>query len=351
MYTSKFQLELRNLYRQNLQVQQLIALVFMAATSLETERWMVLEELLKYIRHVMDDVASGRVQLDFSSEETTPTEIMEALGAIERVRPVFNAETLITFGDIERLEINISDCARIPNDLGELHPNYCKMVALYTYLAHVVLRIKDCYVQYRECGDDPPRARERIAPQLREIQKRLDSLENDPYFFDMVALDAKFISKIFSFQKGGGRALLAQVSDQSTGIDACLMGVVVSETHVMNTMGELVEKHCPVGTPTQKLSWFKKVSGELRKFFWSRHQKCILLLSLMETMLCGYTGRRWKDAAVKLTMLAREIEAQTPPAEDNVPRYSLSVVELVVTKLDPLPGISRLTIKPKNREQ
>ena len=176
-----------------------------------------------------------------------------------------------------------------------------------------------------------------VAPLLKSVQDLLSHLERFPLLLDMLEMDPFMLQKARPAGVLQG-PLYSGIYYTHSGIEPPCQKVY-SNTNAVDLHDELIKLQNP-DNEERKL-WFKKFYSKQRRQMWVRYLQNLILLNLVETAIYGYSTRDGRDFAIKLVVIAMELQ----PLAESVCHveyfaYYFSLAELQLRRLDRLEGMT-----------
>ena len=334
-YRSQFRSAMKDIGRSNITVDNVIAFKFiLSATPIERP-----DESKRYLREVsqvIDDIRVGRVDLDFSSLGIETDMALHAFSAFWRAVAVTDLDDRAT-STFESFKYTLPKlCNMYENmEIGYGH----EIDGILMYMMELRYDLRDAFRRYlRSKLISGEQVVEAVTPMLSKLQERLRSLEEFPLFLDMLEMDVFMSRRARSAGSVDGPSYQGIVYAGSD-IDTDLRPYSI--THAINLKGELIELPSPKATIDEHKSFFKMALGLYRRRIYREHLQNLILLNLMETAVHGYSTRDGADLAIKLTIIAFELQGLMVPWDLNILLSSWSLAELQMWRLQRPEGKTR----------
>lgn len=264
--------------------------------------------------------------------------LVSFLGSVEVVMPIKEFEDgNLTLPASASCVLNhaLPSLRAISVDLGSQYGSQISLLVFYTEAPRS--KIRSCYKRYMQstiAGEDIFAS---LNPLLRQIQESLNDIERFPLFLDLLEMD------IFMLKKVRPEGIVTQAKYQGiaypdTDIDPLWKR---SGAYLLSLTGEVLEPSIPSSSSNSKQKcWFKKTTGLRRRGLYLIYLQDLILLNLLERFVYGYSTRDGADFAIKLAILAAELDALLEPDIADYFAFGISLAEVQLRQAERPDGMT-----------
>jgi len=332
VYQSEFQIAIRGITRDNVNADHIHAFVLMASINADRNMWESVHGYLNCAATLLYDVIHQNVATNWSPEDFGLGELIFTIRELAAQMPIIGSQPLKPIEKLNALKLSLLQLTQVEVRFDVPFPgNPTKLSTLAACNHDIAFDIRQCFVEHLIAKSTGRPSTQTVTPLLQQIQQRFQVLENDSLFRDLAGLDMEFLFQKSLPQMTTGPICYGKCYHES-GIAPALQRVddVDRVGHYTNVFGEdFPLSPARSSNLEQQKQWFKTVTGGPRRNFWARYYRNIMLLGMIETMIYGYSARDVGDAAIKIVVLAGELQTQIPlTSPRNFPTHAFSLAEL-----------------------
>ena len=304
---SSFQFEIQKVTRNTVDMDHMHGFLLMTHLSRRQGAWSSVTQYLKSFTNILQDVLNGRISVTWDTETTLIETIWSARG-FNRARPLTGdfKEDTITY--LDALNLNMDQCSTLVagQDLNNSLKRTIlekKLVTLMLYNQDILHSIKSCFGQaHRALLTQSTSHFEICVKKLGELRDRWKVLEQDPLFQQLKVMDQTFTFRRF----------LPQITALASNVTFYGWTEIDPVAEDLRALGRDDDVSAEDDFVRESVSWFKKTSGGLRRLFWARYSRNMVLMGLLEYLIQGTCTSDDEDMAAKLAVIAADCAVHFP---------------------------------------
>jgi hypothetical protein len=302
---TSFHLEIKKLTRDTVDMDHMQGFLLMTHVSKRQGVWSSVTEYLMNFSDILQDSLNDRIKVTWFTE-TSLLEIIWSARGLNRARPLagdWSNETIIY---LDMLDLDMKACRTLVegqdvNNNPKRTDLEKQLLTLMLYNQDILHTIKSCFAFcLRSFSTEQPSDFDICSRKFQRLQDRLEILEQDTFFQQLKIMDRSFTSTIFHpYTLNLDTAFATREKFPGwTDIDP-----VEKDLRALFRDEEMP----PIPDDVmQSMEWFKSTTGGLRRLFWTRYFRNIILSNILRYFILGVPMTNGEATAAKLIVMVTE---------------------------------------------